>query len=251
MSIGARTLWMLGYPEQAKQRALEGLAFSKEIAHPFSSAFARWGAIFIKLYRGELAEAADEIKRFRTFVEEQRFPLFITMANLFQGAVLTRQGIGVAGMDKIHEVQSMIKRIGAFILWSWALSEYLGACLACGAVKEGLRAVEREVKSHPLTGQRAMEPEIRRLHGELMLADDPERAAEAETEFHLAIEIAQRQSAKSLELRSAMSLARLWQKQGKIPEARERLSEIYSWFTEGFDTADLKEAKALLDELGG
>jgi tetratricopeptide (TPR) repeat protein len=251
MSIGATILWTLGYPDQADQRALEGLALSKQLEHPFSSAFARWGVIFIKLYRGELADAADEIKRFLAFVEEQRFPLFITMANLFQGAALTRQGIGVAGMDKIHEVQSMIQRIGAFILWSWALSEYLGACLATGAVEEGLQAVKREKDTHPLTGQRSMEPEIRRLHSELILADDPGRAAEAEVEFHLAIEIAQRQSAKSLELRAVMSLARLWQKQGKIKEARERLSEIYDWFTEGFDTADLKDAKALLGELEG
>jgi predicted ATPase len=101
----------------------------------------------------------------------------------------------------------------------------------------------------PITWQRRLESEIRRLYGELILADDPDCAEEAQAEFNLAIDISQRQHAKSLELRAVMSLARLWQQQGKIRQAHERLTEIYSWFTEGFDTHDLKEAKALLEEL--
>ena len=119
-------------------------------------------------------------------------------------------------MAQIREVQRLVESIGAHIFLTWVLNEFLVACLSTGAVDEGLRAVEREMETHLLTGQRWMEPEIRRLYGELMLAQNPDRAAEAEAEFHLAIEISRRQHAKSLELRAVMSLARLWQKQGKI-----------------------------------
>ena len=99
------------------------------------------------------------------------------------------------------------------------------------------------------TGERVHEAEIHRLKGELLLQQSPDNSAEAETSFHQAITIAQNQSAKSWELRAATSLARLWWQQGKRDEARELLGDVYGWFTEGFDTADLKDAKALLDEL--
>jgi predicted ATPase len=97
------------------------------------------------------------------------------------------------------------------------------------------------------TGERYYEAEIHRLKGELLLMQGDE--AEAETSFHKAIEVARRQSAKSWELRATVSLCRLWQKQGKVDEARQMLAEIYGWFTEGFDTPDLQEARALLEEL--
>ena len=117
-------------------------------------------------------------------------------------------------------------------------------------VLEALKAVEN-------TGERFYEAELYRLKGELIRQrgegrgqkERKESEAEAEVCYHRAIEVARSQQAKSLELRAAMSLSRLWQKQGKKAEARQLLAEIYGWFTEGFDTRDLKEAKALLDEL--
>jgi predicted ATPase len=99
------------------------------------------------------------------------------------------------------------------------------------------------------TEERWWEAELHRLEGELLLALSTDHAAQAETCFHQALDIARRQQAKSLELRAAMSLSRLWQQQGKRAEARQLLAETYGWFTEGFDTADLQEAKALLAEL--
>ena len=100
-----------------------------------------------------------------------------------------------------------------------------------------------------LTGQRVFESEIRRLHGELILADDNSATKEAEKEFQLAIDIARQQSAKSLELRAVMSQARLWATLGKADLAHTKLSEVYGWFSEGFDTADLVAAKQLLNDL--
>lgn len=99
------------------------------------------------------------------------------------------------------------------------------------------------------SGERYWEAEVWRIRGELLLQTDNPPQAEAEDCYRKAIEVARKQSAKSLELRAAISLARLWQRQGKLAAARQMLAEIYGWFTEGFDTADLQEAKALLEEL--
>jgi predicted ATPase len=100
------------------------------------------------------------------------------------------------------------------------------------------------------TGERYYEAELQRLKGELLLVQSPDDLAEAETCFHNALEIARRQHAKSLELRTAMSLARLWQRQGKEGDARQLLNDVFAWFTEGFETADLRDARTLLNELG-
>jgi predicted ATPase len=110
-----------------------------------------------------------------------------------------------------------------------------------GVLSEALAFVER-------TGERHLEAELHRLMGELLLMKKGSESA-AEASFHQAIDIAERQQAKSLELRAVTSLARLWRKQGQKEHARKRLAEIYSWFTEGFDTPDLKDAKALINEL--
>jgi class 3 adenylate cyclase/predicted ATPase len=248
---GAINLWLLGYPDKARQRAIRGFALGQELKHPFSSAFGIWGILVTYHFRGERAEAVERAQESLPFLREHGFPPFIAQTMLVQGSMLVREGKGTEGMAQIREAQNLVESTGALILWPWVLSEFLEACLATGATEEGLQAIEREKEVHTLTGQRWLEPELRRLYGELLVAHNPNRIQEAEAEFKLAIEIAQRQSAKSLELRAVMSLARLWQKQGKISEALHRLRETYNWFTEGFDTADLKEAKALLEELEG
>ena len=117
-----------------------------------------------------------------------------------------------------------------------------------GQAAQGLHLVVEALGAVGSTGERAFEAELYRLKGELLLMQG-EAETEGEACFQRAIEVARRQSAKSLELRAAMSLSHLWQQQGKRKNARELLAEVYDWFTEGFDTADLKEAKALLDEL--
>ena len=122
------------------------------------------------------------------------------------------------------------------------------ACGAAGQLAEGLSLLAEALAFAEQSGERFYEAEIYRLRGELLLQSEAPQA-EVEECFHQAIKVAQRQQAKSPELRAVMSLARLWQRQGKREEARQMLTEIYGWFTEGFDTADLQEAKALLDEL--
>ena len=125
------------------------------------------------------------------------------------------------------------------------------ACREAGRLDDGLSALTEAIAAADEHEIRQYEAETHRLKGELLLRQDHSKAAEAQSCFQRAIEIARNQSAKSLELRATMSLARLLAKQGRRDEARAMLAEIYDWFTEGFDTADLKDAKALLDELSG
>jgi len=251
MSNGAVILWIHGYPDQAKERALNGLGLSARLENPFSSALAKWGESCVAFFSGEFAEAAKKTQKLFAFSEEQGLQLTINVALLLLGAALAKRGNRVDGMTKIKKGLKLAKFNNSFVVIPFALSLYLEACLENGSIEDGLNMVERELVNHPITGERWMESEIRRLYGELILANDPGRVAEAEAEFNLAFEISQRQHAKSLELRAMMSLARLWQQQGKIKQAHARLNEVYNWFTEGFDTQDLKEAKALLEELEG
>ena len=119
-----------------------------------------------------------------------------------------------------------------------------------GRVTDGLAAIDEAMTRVHTTGERLYEAELHRLKGTLLLARSPHHQAEAETCFRYALEVARCQQAKAWELRAALSLSRLWQQRGKRDAARELLTEVYGWFTEGLDTADLKEARALLEELG-
>jgi predicted ATPase len=132
--------------------------------------------------------------------------------------------------------------------WLVLLAEAAGHV---GQVEEGLRLLAEALTAFEASGQGDMLAEVHRLQGELLLRQAVPDAAQAEACFQQALAIAHRQQAKSWELRAAMSLARLWQHQGKRADAHQLLAEVYGWFTEGFDTADLQEAKALLEALGG
>ena len=138
---------------------------------------------------------------------------------------------------------------GAKTAQSWHFALLAEAYLKVGRMEEALNALNESFATLQKTGERFYESELYRLKGELLLAQDAANAAQAEQSFRTAIEISRRQKAKSWELRATMSLARLLDKQGRRDEARAMLADIYGWFTEGFDTADLKNAKALLDKL--
>jgi predicted ATPase len=133
--------------------------------------------------------------------------------------------------------------------WLLFLGLLAEACGQAGQVEEGLRALREALEAIQTTEERICEVEVYRLKGELLLQQSAAQQGAAEASFHQALTVARRQQAKSLELRAAMSLSRLWQQQGKRAEAYELLAPIYGWFTEGFDTADLQEAKALLEAL--
>jgi predicted ATPase len=168
---------------------------------------------------------------------------------MLRGWALAEQGQGEEGITLMCQGLAAWRATGAAVAASYFLALLIEAYRRKGQVAEGLDRLAEALEIIHKTGEGNSEAEIYRLKGELLLQQSQDNSSKAEACFLKAIEVAQRQQAKSLELRSTVSLARLWQAQGKHHEARDRLATIYNWFTEGFDTKDLQEAKVLLHEL--
>jgi len=244
-------LWVLGYPEQALQRVQEMLALARELDHPFSLAvIALPYAARLHRLRHEVPavqELAEEVLQLGT---EGEIALSQAEGIIFRAWVLSEQGHPQEAIARFRQGldawQSAGKR-SQRTEFVTVLAEMYGKA---GRIDEGLSAIA-EARSHmEETDERYWEPEVYRIEGQLLrMKGVGER--EVERHFQHAIEVARRQGAKSLELRATMSLCRLWQTQGRVDDARALLAEIYGWFTEGFDTGDLTEARALLEELSG
>jgi predicted ATPase len=191
----------------------------------------------------EQAEAAVALST------EQGFPLWAAYGTSVRGWALAMQGQGEAGLAQIRQGIAALRATGAALLVPFLCTVLAEVCDHLCHPEAGLQAL---AEAHTLVEQqeeRWWEAEVCRLRGVLLLRQPGTPQAEAEAWLHRALDVARQQQAKSLELRSAMSLARLWQQQGKRQEAHDLLAPIYGWFTEGFDTADLQEAQALLDAL--
>jgi predicted ATPase len=248
--FAARTLWLLGYPEQALARLHEALALAHELSHPYSLAFARAFAAFVSQLRRDVPAVHEQAEAAIALATEQGFPLWIGLGTILRGWALAMQGQGKEGMAQLRQGITAWRATGAAQHVPYHCTMLADVSAHLGHVEDGLQAL---AEAHTLVEQheeRYWEAEVHRLRGVLLLRQTGTPPAEAETCFHQALDVARRQQAKSLELRAAMSLARLWQQQGKRDEAGELLAPVYNWFTEGFDTADLQEAKALLDDLG-
>jgi predicted ATPase len=171
------------------------------------------------------------------------------MGTSLRGWALAMQGQGEAGLAQVRQGIAARRATGAAAYVPYLCTLLAEVSAHLGHTDDGLQAL---AEAHTLVEQqeeRWWEAEIHRLRGVVLLGQPETPPAEAETWLRRALDVARRQEAKSLELRAAMSLSRLWQQQGKRAEAHALLAPIYGWFTEGFDTADLQEAKALLDEL--
>jgi predicted ATPase len=155
------------------------------------------------------------------------------------------------GIAQIQEGSVAFRATGAELMRPYFLCLLAEACMATGRFDDGLSALAEALTAADEHKIRHYEAEMHRLKGELLLKQSNSKASDAQSCFQRAIAVARKQRGKSLELRATMSLSRLLDKQGRRDEARAMLAEIYGWFTEGFDTADLKDAKALLDELAG
>ncbi len=164
---------------------------------------------------------------------------------------MAEQGLNEEGIAQMLEGMSASQAIGTELYRTYFLILLAEAFIATDRIDDGLSALTEALAGANEHENRVSESEIHRLKGQLLLKRNNSDVAEAQSCFERAVEIARKQSAKSLELRATMSLARLLAKQGRRDEARAMLADIYGWFTEGFDTADLKDAKALLDELAG
>jgi predicted ATPase len=247
--FAARVLWYLGYPDQGRARSHEAVTLAQQRAHPYSLGFAlSAAAMFHQLCREErfTQERAEAALRLAT---DQGFPFWMAWGALFYGWALVQQGQAQEGLAQLTESLGAFRATGAKLNQSYILALLAEAHGTMGQPDAGLTALAEALTLVETTGERWYEPELYRLKGELLLQQTSDSQAEVETCFQHAISIARSQQANSFELRAATSLARLWQQQGKRQEAHDLLAPVYGWFTEGFDTADLQEAQALLEAL--
>jgi class 3 adenylate cyclase/predicted ATPase len=247
-AYAALTLGLLGYPEQALARMHTALTLAEQLAYPLSQgwvlAFTAWLHQFHRAERltQEWSEAAIVL------AHEHGFPQVSAMGRILHGWARAMQGAGAAGVAEMHQGLAVWRATGTEIArpsYLALLAEWYGRA---GQGARGLDVLAEARAAAQHRQERFYEAELYRLEGELLLAQSVDRVAEAATCFQHALTIARQQQARWWELRAAISLARLWQK-GKRGEARELLAPVYGWFTEGFDTADLQEAQALLEEL--
>ena len=253
-------LWLLGYPDQALKSSHEALTRAHEMSHPFSLAFALSFAAVLHQFRREVQLTQERADATITTSAERGFALLLAWGTYMRGWALAEEGQRDEGIAQIQQGIAAYRATGAAIGRPYQLALLIEAYGKGGQAEEGLSLLAEALATMDDTDERWWEAELCRLKGQLTLQQsgvpsiqhptpNPQAEAEAEACFLKAIEIAQQQQAKSLELRATMSLARLWQQQGKQKDAHHMLAEIYGWFTEGFDTKDLQEAKALLEEL--
>jgi predicted ATPase len=246
----AEVLWFLGYPDHALRRSRESLKLARELAHPSTSAFVTFFAATFHQLRGEKEAVWAQVEECLAIANEHGFSRWQPLMNFLQGWLLSETGQSSAGITKMSEMLSSKGRSPLGNRWSTHCAALLAdAHRKIGQTIEGLSVVTDALSMAQSTDCRYYEAELHRIKGELLLTQTAPDDAQAESCFRQAIEVACRQEARSLELRAAMSMSRLWQRQGKKAEAQKLLAEIYGWFTEGFDTADLKSAKTLLEEL--
>jgi predicted ATPase len=243
------TLWLLGYPEQALARLHDALTLAHELSDSFSLAYARCLAAFVSQFLRDVPAVHDHAEAAVALATEQGFPFYGAWGTILRGWALAMQGQDKESVAQVHQGLAAWRATGAGLFVPYLYTVLADVSAHLGHPADGLQTLAEArtlVEQHE---ERWWEAEIYRLRGVLLLRQPVTPQAEAETWLRRALDVARRQEAKSLELRAAMSLSRLWQHQGKRAEAYELLAPIYSWFTEGFDTADLQEAKALLAAL--
>jgi predicted ATPase len=249
LTYAALTLWCLGYPAQALRRSQEALALAQAFPHPHSLAHAQHFAAFLHHHRREAPASLARAEALLTLATTQGFPHYVGFGTCWRGGALAMQGQGEVDLTQMRQGMAAVLTTGQGLAQPLCLVLLAEAAGHAGQVNEGLRLLAETLRALEASGRGDLLAEAYRLQGAFLLRQAVSDAAQAEACFQQALTIARRQQAKSWELRAAMSLSRLWQQQGKRAEASELLAPVYGWFTEGFDTADLQEAKALLEAL--
>jgi predicted ATPase/DNA-binding winged helix-turn-helix (wHTH) protein len=246
LAYEASTLWCLGYPDQAHQKRREALDFARRLGRPYSLAQALYFDARHHMICRNVQAAQEQAEAAGPLATEQGFQLWAVLSVFVRGWALATQGQIESGLAQMHQGLAAAQATGTMVvqpLFRALLAEVYGNM---GKVDEAQREL-KEAMAVSEDGQHFYAAETYRLQGVLLLHQAVADAGHAEACFQQALTIARRQQAKSWELRAATSLARLWQQQGKRAEAHTLLAPIYDWFTEGFDTVDLQEAKALLN----
>jgi class 3 adenylate cyclase/predicted ATPase len=247
LSYSAWSLWGLGYPDQALRRSDEAQALAEQLASPVSIAASLVYAAMTHQFRREGQAAQKRAEAAIALSEEHSLPQFLTVGMILRGWALAAQGGAEEGIAAMREGLAVRRDQGIELARPWYLALLAGAYDESGQVDEGMSVVT-EALSLPDAG--FLEAELHRLKGRLLLGRRGRAAAEeAQACFEQGLEIARRQSTRSWELRAAISLAGLWSREGRRQDARDLLVPVLGWFTEGFETADLKDARALVDQL--
>jgi predicted ATPase len=245
----AQTLWLLGYPAQALAHLHEALTLAHALAHPLSLAWMLCrAAIFFQFCR-DVPAVLVQAEAAVALTTEQGATQWVAQGTVFRGWALAMQDQGEVGLAQVHQGITAVQATGQTLFVPYLYTVLADVCAHLGHTADGLQALAEAQTLVEQHEERCWEVEVCRLRGVLLLRQTVPQPEEAETWLQRALDVARRQEAKSLELRTAMSLSRFWQQQGKRAEAYELLAPIYGWFTEGFDTADLQEAKVLLEEL--
>jgi class 3 adenylate cyclase/predicted ATPase len=249
LAAGGWTLWLLGYPEQALARATEMLTLAQNLEHPNTLARGLYWTSLLHQLRREWQVVSERADTAITVATAQQLALVLAVGPIMRGWALAMQGQRAEGLTQLRQGLDAYRATGTEFYRPHFLSMLAEVHQSLGQPEAGLTALREALALVEKTGERYYEAELHRLTGELLLQHAAPEVSQAEACFQQSLDIARRQQAKSLELRAAMSLARLWQQQGKQAEAHELLAPVYGWFTEGFDTADLQDAKALLEAL--
>ena len=250
-ALSARSLafWMLGYPEAARTETDRTLKHARDIGQFATLIRSLYVASLSHAFRGDFVASNALGDELVALADEQRSPAWKPFGMIAQGYVLRLMGKALGAVKVITAGIAATRSVGGTIHTPLALSNLARAHAELGQWDEAWGCIGQAITVIETTGERWYEAEVHRIGGEIALLMPNPDVAKAEAYFKRSLAVARQQQAKSWELRAAMSMARLWRDQGKRDEARELLAPVYGWFTEGFDTLDLKEAKALLDEL--
>jgi class 3 adenylate cyclase len=239
--------WLLGYPDQALGFSEESIAVGERVRHDYSRSRVLYCKSVVHAFRREWALVEECAAASIAVAQERGLEMMVAVARIMRTAAQAMREPSNEAVAEIRQAIGTYRATGTRLHSAYHLTLLAQALAACGHSGEGLAALREAGALVEDDGERCFEAEIRRLEGNLLLAENG--SVEAEACYVRALEVARAQEGRSFELRAATSLARLWGKQGRRLEARDLLAPVYGWFTEGFDTGDLEEAKALLDEL--
>jgi tetratricopeptide (TPR) repeat protein len=243
----AWTLWYLGYPGQSRAKLDEALALVRELRHPHTESYVLYFGAMLCIDAREPARASELLEALAQHTARHSHFFWEFRGHILQCFLRAEEGDTKEPLERAGEHMAMYDRVGNRVMFSAFHGLRAGIHLRHGALREGLAAIDEAFASLETIDERYCVPELHRLRGELLAAQGA-NPAEAETCFRRALQLAREQQAKSSELRAAMSLGRLWCQQRRKKAARELVAGVFAWFTEGFDTADVRDARARLDQ---
>jgi adenylate cyclase len=250
LTVSSLLLWMIGYPDAAQQRGAESLRMAQKLNHPYTRAYALFHNGLLNLWLRNPDTVLEHAQTVLDLADEHGFQIWNAIGTCLRGAALVATGSTEAGLSLVEQgVQEYRGLKTPPVFWPLLLSLCAGAYGAAMRPLDGLALMKEAIEFETAGSARGMVSEVLILQGDLLLLHSPANALEAESYYRQAVEAARAVHASMLELRAAIRLSRLWSDQGKTEEARTLLSAAYANMTEGFSTADLREAKALLDEL--